>query len=133
MKTIAIQNQPNRASADKAASAQGIDKDKVAAVEVDGSTYNYVVDARKDLRPTSPTKPEVNTSAKTFILDIPVAYSEGYKVKALADARLKPYLLDAKYTTDTNYRLTLNLVGTMTKEELEQMIQGIVAEYTPKA
>ena len=133
MKTIAIQNQPNRASADKAANAQGIDKDKVAAVEVDGSTYNYVVDTREDVKSTSGKTSNTNASAKTFTLDIPVAYSEGYKVKALADTRLKPYLLEAKYTTDTNYRLTLNLVGTMTKEELEQMIQAIVAEYAPKA
>lgn len=132
MKTIAIKNQPNRASADKAASAQGIDKDKVAAVEVDGSTYNYVVDTREDVKPSGAVS-NTNASAKTFTLDIPVAYSEGYKVKALADARLKPYLLEAKYTTDTNYRLTLNLVGTMTKEELEQMIRAIVAEYAPKA
>ena len=132
MKTIAIKNQPNRASADKAASAQGIDKDKVAAVEVDGSTYNYVVDTREDVKPSGAVS-NTNASAKTYTLDIPVAYSEGYKVKALADARLKPYLLEAKYTTDTNYRLTLNLVGTMTKEELEQMIRAIVAEYAPKA
>ncbi len=38
-KTIAIQNQSNRASADKAAQAQkNWAKDKVAAVDVDGST-----------------------------------------------------------------------------------------------
>lgn len=133
MKTIAIQNQPNRASADKVANAQGIDKDKVAAVDVDGSTYNYVVDTRDDVKPISPTPTTVNASAKTFTLDIPVAYSEGYKVKALEDARLKPYLLQAKYTTDTNYRLTMNLVGSMTKDELEKLVKSIIQERTPKA
>ena len=103
----------------------------MAAVDVDGSTYNYVVDTREDVK--TPVAPIEAPKAESFTLDIPVAYSEGYKVKALQDERLKPYLASAKYTTDTNYRLTLNLVGTMTKEALEQMIRAIVVEYAPKA
>lgn len=132
MKTIAIQNQSNRASADKVAQAQGIDKDKVAAVEVDGSTYNYVVDAREDVKTPAVTPIEA-PKAESFTLDIPVAYSEGYKVKALQDQRLKPYLASAKYTTDTNYRLVLNLAGSVSRDQLGNLVKTIIDEYAKKA
>ena len=103
----------------------------MAAVDVDGSTYNYVVDTREDVK--TPVTPIEAPKAESFTLDIPVAYSEGYKVKALQDERLKPYLASAKYTTDTNYRLVLNLAGSVSRDQLESLVKTIIDEYAKKA
>lgn len=54
-------------------------------------------------------------------------------MKALQDERLKPYLASAKYTTDTNYRLVLNLAGSVSRDQLENLVKTIIDEYARKA
>ena len=42
-------------------------------------------------------------------------------------------LAEAKYTTDTNYRLVLNLAGSVSRDQLENLVKTIIDEYAKKA
>lgn len=102
--------------------SKGYKVSDISKTMVDGRDYIFTFDNRDGhIQNPDDVKPTDSDKIETVSIQIPVKYSETWKLKALEVDSLKPYITEGKYINDQLYEVTFKLVDGLTKDDILRM------------
>lgn len=130
LRKVTVYDKNNTKEARDELVSKGYDVKFISKVEVDGRDYVFTLDNRDKniLDSVETVKPEVEkVEAETeFKVQIPITYADGWKLTALEDENLKPFISDTKYLTDQLYEVTFKLEDGVTKEDIMKVLEPLM-------